>query len=60
MRVTTWLLNMPGFLWRHRRSMAALVLIAPLVLTGSLTVFAVNGLALGFLGFLVLKAMKGK
>ena len=50
----------PGFLWRHRRSVAALVLIAPLLLTGSLTLFAVNGLAIGFLGFTVLKALKGK
>ena len=60
MRVTTWLLNTPGFLWRHRRSVTVLVLVAPLLLTGSLTVFALNGLALGFLGFLILKAMKGK
>ena len=50
----------PGFLWRHRRSVTALVLVAPLLLTGSLTLFAVNGLAIGFLGFMVLKAVKGK
>ena len=50
----------PGFLWRHRRSVTALVLIAPLLLTGSLTLFALNGLAIGFLGFTVLKALKGK
>ena len=50
----------PGFLWRHRRSVTALVLVAPLVLTGSLTVFAVNGLAIGLVGFMVLKALKGK
>ena len=33
---------------------------APLLLTGSLTLFAANGLAIGFLGFVILKAMKGK
>ena len=60
MRVTTWVLGIPGFLWRHRRSVTVLVLVAPLLLTGSLTLFAVNGLAIGFLGFTVLKTLKGK
>ena len=53
-------MKVPGFVWRHRRSVTALVLVAPLLLTGSLTVFALNGLALGFLAFLILKALKGK
>ena len=52
--------RIPGFLWRHRRSVTVLVLVAPLLLTGSLTLFAVNGLAIGFLGFTVLRALKGK
>ena len=50
----------PGFLWRHRRSVTVLVLVAPLLLTGSLTAFALNGLALGFLGFTVLRLMQTK
>ena len=53
-------LKFPGFLWRHRRSVAVAVMVAPLALTGSLELFAVNGLAIGFLGFTVLKALKGK
>ena len=53
-------LKFPFFIWRHRRSAAALVLVAPLVLTGSLSLFAVNGLAIGLVGFMVLKAVKGK
>ena len=53
-------LRAPWFLWRHRRSVAVAVMVAPLALTGSLELFAVNGLAIGFLGFTVLKALKGK
>ena len=53
-------MKIPGFLWRHRRSVVALVLVAPLVTTGSLSLFAVNGLAIGLVGFMVLKAAKGK
>ena len=53
-------LKFPGFLLRHRRSVVVAVLVAPLALTGSLELFAVNGLAIGFLGFTVLKALKGK
>ncbi len=60
MLVLNLALRVPGFLWRHRRSAAVAVLVAPLVLTGSLSLFAVNGLAIGFLGFMVLKALKGK
>ena len=53
-------LKFPFFIWRQRRSVVALVLVAPLALTGSLELLAVNGLAIGFLGFTVLKALKGK
>ena len=53
-------LKFPGFLWRQRRSVAVAVMVAPLALTRSLELFAVNGLAIGFLGFTVLKALKGK
>ena len=52
--------RLPGFLWRHRRSVAALVLVAPLALTGSLSLFAVNGLALGYVAFTVLRLMQTK
>ena len=60
MPVLSLVRRVPWFLWRHRPSVAVLVLVAPLVLTGSLSLFAVNGLAIGFLGFMVLKALKGK
>ena len=60
MRVTTWVLGIPGFLWRHRRSVTVLVLVAPLLLTGSLTLFAVNGLALGYVAFTALRLMQTK
>ena len=60
MLVLRSVLKVPEFLWRHRRSVAALVLVAPLALTGSLALFAVNGVAIGILVFMVLKALKGK
>ncbi len=60
MHVLRLALRAPWFLWRHRRSVAVAVMVAPLALTGSLELFAVNGLAIGFLGFTVLKALKGK
>ena len=60
MKAFGFVARLPGFLWRHRRSAAVAVLVAPLVLTGSLSLFAVNGLAIGFLVFMVLKALKGK
>ena len=40
--------------------MAVVVLVAPLVVTGSLAVFAANGLAIGLVGFLAVRALKGK
>ncbi len=52
--------RLPGFLWRHRRSVAVAALVAPLALTGSLELFAVNAVAAGFLGFTILKALKSK
>ena len=60
MHVLSLALKFPFFIWRHRRSVAVAVLVAPLALTGSLELLAVNGLAIGFLGFTVLKALKGK
>ena len=60
MHVFGFVLGLPGFLWRHRRSVVVAVLVAPLALTGSLELFAVNGLAIGFLGFTALRALKGK
>ena len=60
MHVLSLALKFPFFIWRHRRSVAMFVLVAPLALTGSLELLAVNGLAIGFLGFSVLKALKGK
>ena len=60
MLVLSLVRRVPWFLWRHRRSVAVLFLVAPLALTGSLELFAVNGLAIGFLGYTVLKALKGK
>lgn len=60
MLVLSLVTKVPGFLWRHRRSVAVLVLVAPLALTGSLELFAVNAMAAGFLVFTVLKALKGK
>ena len=51
-------LKVPGFLWRQRRSMAALVLIAPLALTGDLELFAVNTASLGFAALTVLRIMQ--
>ena len=60
MLVLSLVRRLPGFLWRHRRSLAVMVLVAPLLVTGSLSLFAVNGLAIGFLVFVVLKALKGK
>ena len=55
-------LRAPWFLWRHRRSVAVAVMVAPLALTGSLELFAVNSLALGYGAFTVLRLvqMKGK
>ena len=53
-------LRLPGFLWRQRQSVAVAVLVAPLALTGDLELFAVNFLALGYAGFVVLKAVRGK
>ena len=60
MPVLSLVMKVPGFLWRHRRSVAVLVLAAPLVVTGSVSVFAANGLAIGLLGLVVLRALKGK
>ena len=55
-------LKFPFFIWRHRRSVAVAVMVAPLALTGSLELFAVNSLALGYGAFTVLRLvqMKGK
>ena len=53
-------MKVPGFLWRHRRSVAVLVLVAPLLVTGSLAVFAANGLAIGLVGYLAFRAFEGK
>ena len=50
----------PGFLWRHRRSVVVVVLTAPLALTGSLELFAVNGLALGYVAFTALRLLQTK
>ena len=44
----------------HRRSLTVVVLVAPLLVTGSLSLFAVNGLAIGFLGYTGLKALRSK
>ncbi len=60
MHVLSLALKFPFFIWRHRRWVTVAVLIAPLALTGSLELLAVNSLAIGFLGFTVLKALKGK
>lgn len=60
MLVLSLVTKVPGFLWRHRRSVAVLVLVAPLLVTGSLSVFAANGLAIGLVAFLAFRALKGK
>ena len=52
-------LKTPGLVWRHRWSGATLVLVAPLVLTGALSLFAINGLAIELAGFMILKALEG-
>ncbi len=53
-------LKFPFFLWRHRRSVAIAVMVAPLALTGSLELFAVNSLALGYGIFTVLRLVQAK
>ena len=53
-------MKIPGLLWRHRRSVAALVLVAPLALTGSLELFALNATALGYAVFTVLRLTQAK
>ena len=53
-------LKFPFFLWRHRRSVAVAVMVAPLALTGDLELFAVNSLALGYGTFTVLRLVQAK
>lgn len=55
-----WILAVPGFLWRHKLSVAVLVLVAPLMLTGSISQFGMNALAIGALAWIALKALKVK
>lgn len=60
MNALKWILMAPGILWRYKRAVAVAVLVSPLALTGSLELFAVNGLALGYLAFTTLRLMQTK
>ena len=55
MHVLRLALRVPWFFWRQRRSVAVAVMVAPFALTGSLELFAVNGLAMGYVAFTVLR-----